>query len=207
MKKIQYVCSIAFMLALGSSLSRAQASQIIPVSATGTGTFNGSPSLLIDDFIPPEYTTWNTAPNVWSNNANPNPQYTIDLGSLYQVEDVTVSVDNNDDYVVQYSIDNLAYSDLFTISSSYGNVPVSPGGMDTMTTIAGDPEYVPEIDFTPVEARYLRIFGTQGDRQYGVGEVMAFGQLKSVPEPTSTLSLVALVTLGAASTLKRKLKP
>ncbi|MCZ8026667.1 MAG: PEP-CTERM sorting domain-containing protein [Microcystis sp. LE19-10.1B] len=36
---------------------------------------------------------------------------------------------------------------------------------------------------------------------------MAFGQLKSVPEPTSTLSLVALVTLGAASTLKRKLKP
>ena len=62
----------------------------------------------------------------------------------------------DDDYVVQYSIDNLAYSDLFTISSSYGNLPVSPGGMDTMTTIAGDPEYVPEINFIPVEARYLR---------------------------------------------------
>jgi hypothetical protein len=29
----------------------------------------------------------------------------------------------------------------------------------------------------------------------------------SVPEPTSTLSLLALGTLGAASTLKRKLKP
>ncbi|MFM6729394.1 MAG: PEP-CTERM sorting domain-containing protein, partial [Microcystis panniformis] len=28
-----------------------------------------------------------------------------------------------------------------------------------------------------------------------------------VPEPTSTLSLLALGTLGAASTLKRKLKP
>jgi hypothetical protein len=29
----------------------------------------------------------------------------------------------------------------------------------------------------------------------------------SVPEPTSTLSLLALGTLGAASTLKRQLKP
>jgi predicted Ser/Thr protein kinase len=29
---------------------------------------------------------------------------------------------------------------------------------------------------------------------------------KKVPEPTSTLSLLALGTLGAASTLKRKLK-
>ena len=96
MKNIQYVCSIAFMLALGSSLSRAQASQIIPVSATGTGTFNGSPSLLIDNSIPPEYTWYNTPGIVSSDNANPNPQYTIDLGSLYQVEDVTVSVDNID---------------------------------------------------------------------------------------------------------------
>ena len=31
--------------------------------------------------------------------------------------------------------------------------------------------------------------------------------IKLVPEPTSTLSLLALGTLGAASTLKRKLKP
>ena len=37
------------------------------------------------------------------------------------------------------------------------------------------------------------------------GEVSADG--KKVPEPTSTLSLLALGTLGAASTLKRKLKP
>jgi hypothetical protein len=29
----------------------------------------------------------------------------------------------------------------------------------------------------------------------------------TVPEPTSTLGLLALGTLGAASTLKRKLKP
>jgi hypothetical protein len=31
--------------------------------------------------------------------------------------------------------------------------------------------------------------------------------LKPVPEPTSTLSLLALGTLGAASTIKHKLKP
>jgi hypothetical protein len=39
-----------------------------------------------------------------------------------------------------------------------------------------------------------------GERYRGIIEV-------STPEPTSTLSLLALGTLGAASTLKRKLKP
>ncbi|MDB9388463.1 PEP-CTERM sorting domain-containing protein [Microcystis aeruginosa CS-583] len=41
-------------------------------------------------------------------------------------------------------------------------------------------------------------------------EVTFDGELlgvQPVPEPTSTLSLLALGTLGAASTLKRKLKP
>ncbi|NCQ92011.1 MAG: PEP-CTERM sorting domain-containing protein [Microcystis aeruginosa LG13-03] len=32
-------------------------------------------------------------------------------------------------------------------------------------------------------------------------------ELRSVPEPTSILGLLALGTIGAASTLKRKLKP
>ncbi len=32
-------------------------------------------------------------------------------------------------------------------------------------------------------------------------------RIKGIPEPTSTLSLLTLITLGAASTLKRKLKP
>jgi hypothetical protein len=46
----------------------------------------------------------------------------------------------------------------------------------------------------------------------GLGEIGSLGVdnvsfAKPVPEPTSTLSLLALGTLGAASTLKRKLKP
>jgi uncharacterized protein YuzE len=52
--------------------------------------------------------------------------------------------------------------------------------------------------------------GTQlilpGNFSYEDG-VKAFAQGTTVPEPSSTLSLLALGTLGAASTLKRKLKP
>ena len=48
------------------------------------------------------------------------------------------------------------------------------------------------LDFTPME-----------------GSLVKAGPLtmKAVPEPNSLLGLVALGTLGAASTLKRKLKP
>ena len=42
----------------------------------------------------------------------------------------------------------------------------------------------------------------------GVGlDNVSYSSSASVPEPTSTLSLLALGTLAAASTLKRKLKP
>jgi len=57
-----------------------------------------------------------------------------------------------------------------------------------------------------VDATYrvlTNILGTSCDDCTGDGPV----KIELIPEPTSTLSLLALGTLGAASTLKRKLKP
>jgi hypothetical protein len=89
---------------------------------------------------------------------------------VYTLDDVLVSVDCNDDYLVEYSLDNLIWTTLFTIDDTF-----------------------PAIDFAPVQARYARISATDGDYRSAVGELRFQGT--PVPEPGS-FSLVALGVLG-----------
>ena len=49
-------------------------------------------------------------------------------------------------------------------------------GMDTISTDPGDPEYVPDLDFFPVEARYIKIYGVEGQDPFAVSELQIFGQ-------------------------------
>ncbi len=62
----------------------------------------------------------------------------------------------------------------------------------------GDPNATPPNSMPPKISKKFKFFNND----------MAFKLLPQsrIPEPTSTLSLLALGTLGAASTLKRKLK-
>ncbi len=169
----------------------AQASPVInAVSASGTGTYNNNPALLINHSTTPEGGAWTSATGVWWYGTA--PQFTIDLGSVYTVDDLLVSIDNNDDYKVEYSANNSSWSGLFSIARSYGEIG---WGMDTMTSIKGDPEYISGIDFAPVEARYLRISATDGDNKYAVSEVEARGTAVPIPAP------VYLVALGLAGLL------
>jgi hypothetical protein len=103
---------------------------------------------------------------------------------------VLVSVDCNDDYLVEYSLDNLIWTTLFTIDDTYGD---TLNGMDTMSSVSGDLQYVAGLDFAPVQARYARISATDGDYRSAVGELRFQGT--PVPEPGS-FSLVALGVLG-----------
>jgi len=172
------IISIAFLTPV------VQAAYITPHSVTGTGSYNNSPDLIIDGYIPEEWTPWTESSNVWWYGTTPT--FTIDLGDIYIIEDITLQVDNNDDYRVQYSLNNSDWDTLFTIDSGFGDVG---WGMDTMTTISGDSEYISEIDFSsPVKARYIRIFAIDGDNMYAVSELDAYGTL--VPEPISSILFV-----------------
>ncbi|MFM6325936.1 MAG: PEP-CTERM sorting domain-containing protein [Microcystis sp.] len=58
----------------------------------------------------------------------------------------------------------------------------------------------------------IQFIGTYSSIEFSVDNPESWhgftvGKLEQIPEPTSTLSLLALGTVGAASTLKRKLKP
>src|SRR5262245_12485611 len=82
--------------ALADGLSRsALADTLIPaISATGTGTFSGSPNLIIDGVLPPRETNYQDPQNVsWAGSA---PQFTIDLGGVFTISSLIADLDNND---------------------------------------------------------------------------------------------------------------
>jgi len=190
MKKI-ILASIWFVLML-PSLSNA--TLIIPSTVSGTGVFNDDVNLINNGVVPTEGTTWTANSTVhWFGTT---PTFTLDFGDLYNVNDVLISVDNNDYLDIDWSNNLLSWTRLFTINRNYGEIG---NGMDTFSTVAGDTEYVAGIDFTTVQARYLRIKATGGDGMYAIGELQAFGsKASSVPEP-STLAIFALGMIGLAS--------
>jgi hypothetical protein len=174
---------------LGVSLfSFANASPITVSSITGSGSYNNSPNLLIDGVIPPEWTDWQAGTNVWWYGTQ--PIFTLDFGSTYNLDDMLIQVDNNDSYGIQYSINGSNWNDLFSILSSAGNVSY---GMDTFTQA--------DITFTPVDARYVRVFATSGDNAYAISEIQAFGSQigtdEEQPNPTPTPEPTSLILLGS----------
>lgn len=200
--------SFALMLILVATDS-ACAGLIVPVSATGTGTFNENPNLLIDGVL-----THRGGGSVSSTTVSwgiPTAVFIIDLGGFYSVENLTIYADNNDDYIFRSSVDGVHYSNLFTFLGADGPQPVHPGGQDILTTDPGFPTSPSGLTtaayvgrgFAPVIARYLELTAAradmpESDETFGVGEVQAFGNVavvSTVPEP-STLTLAALTALG-----------
>lgn len=193
----------------------ANAAPITPVSITGTGTYNNNANLIINGVLPPRNTFWQNAANVWwESNVPPAGVFTIDYGSVYNITSLTIDVDNNDDYRVEFSTDGVTFTNLFDFLASYGPVQPSPGGMDILTTDPafpvlptnpGDlttPSYV-GVSLIPVQARYLRLTALNGDGAYSIGEFQAFGD--PVPEPISLVVFGGLVLGGGLVARKRLL--
>jgi hypothetical protein len=175
MRKIAFRVLAALMLLLGWT-GPAAADYLNPFSAAGYGGYNHSPALIIDTVIPSEGTVWTDSRCVYWNGTA--PYFIIDLGAPYRVQDIVVQVDNNDNYKIDYSTDNISYTNLFTVQIGYGDIG---NGMDTMSTVSGNGEYVPGIDFAQVTARYLKIYATGGDNMYSVSELDAYGSPVPLP--------------------------
>ncbi len=175
-----------------------QATPVSAVSATGTGTFNNSPDMLIDGVLASEGSLWKAGTSVWWSGMSPT--FTIDLGGVVLLEDLLVQVDNNDAYRFEYSENNNTWSSLFDIQVSDGEVG---WGMDTMSTDSQNSEYIASLDFVPVDARYLRVFAIGGDNFYSVSEIQAFAA--PVPEPSTIMLFgLGLLTLAGASYRRQK---
>lgn len=175
-------------------------------SVSGTGDYyvnktlnTGNVSILIDNIIPEEYTYWRDDTVSWYGLTQ---SFTINYGSAVTINELLFSVDNNDSYLVEYSVNGTDWITLFTIYDNQGDVI---SGMDTFSTDATSEEYVSSIDFTSIVAQYIKISAVSGDNKYSVGEIQAYGSTSSpVPEP-STMLLFG-TGLSGLTALSRKRK-
>jgi len=199
MKKITGTTTVlaAALLTLGIT-AVTQAALLTPVSVTGSGSFINI-QYIDDGVFPNESGYWKTNTTYWYGTAS---AFVFDYGDIVTIDDITLSVDNNDSYQVDYSTDNSTWNTLFTISSSIGEIG---WGMDTMSTLSTNPEYQASIDFASVDARYLRIAAIGGDYAYAVGEFQVDGSAgpAPVPEP-ATMFLFGTGLAGLVGARRRK---
>lgn len=93
-------------------------------------------------------------------------------------------------------MDNAICNTLFTIGVADGEIGF---GMDTMSSDLAHPEYIDNIDFASVQARYLRIFSLSGDDKYTAAEIIPEG----VPLPTAAwLAIPVLGWLGSVRLIR-----
>jgi hypothetical protein len=214
MKKV--LLSFAIVLMFASMGSAAPMIAFDDVTAQGSfrewspggSVLHNSWGRVTDGYFPPQWTYWLQDTTHFGREASQG-YLTFDLGGLFSVEDVTLSLDNNDTYYVDYSLDNLAWARLFMVHSSYGpNI----NGTDIFSTVAGHSQYDNRINFGAVDAQYLRIWADygQGDGAYSIGEFQAFGTAlaqedpdpEAVPEPSTMLLLGA--GLAGLALMRRK---
>jgi len=189
-------------------------------SVTGFGTFGtlrpGSVwgpqplapfSSLTDGAMPTVGEQWQTGTVWWDAFPTGAPQTTslaapssrgtfveIDLGSVFALTGLGLSFDNNDAYEVW---GRASAGDDWSLLQTFTCVVNCSFGMENVST--------PSSLASPVSARYLAVTGDFGDAYYSLGEVEAFANVSSVPEPaTFGLLLLGLVGVGGSAVRQRR---
>lgn len=155
-----------------NSYQETEGELIRPRAVEGEGIYNNRIQMLVDGQMPAEGSEWDGELCVhWENTET---FFVFDLGGVFQVNGILLQVDSDDDYQIDYSLNGEEYFPLLAIGVGDGEVE---SGMDTMSTVIDDPENVPGWELSPVEARYIKIYATQGNSAYAVSEVQVFGFL------------------------------
>lgn len=147
-----------------------EADIILPRSVQGEGIYNNEVKILIDGQSPAEGSPWDSPNNIYW--ANTDVFFTLDLGGVFQVTGLLVQVDGNDDYSIDYSLDGIEYIPLIQITEAQGNVA---SGMDTISTLSTDPNYIVDLEFEPVSVRFVKIYATGGDNRFSLSEIQVYG--------------------------------
>ncbi|NOR14356.1 MAG: hypothetical protein GQ544_01495 [Candidatus Aminicenantes bacterium] len=176
------VVAFLFVLTLVSGDSQDEDYILLsPRSVQGDGTYENSLQLLIDGRFVDEQSAWDSEQCVfWQDQ---DTYFVIDLGAEFLIVDILVQVDDNDDYLIEYSLEGSQFIPLFVFYEGYGD---TGDGMDTMSSNPGDPNFASLPERKRVRARFLRLSASSGDGSYALAEVQAYGYpTESEEEPFS----------------------
>ena len=161
----------------------------VPVSeistiGNGNAIKNGA-ALIANGEFPVEGSAWNgDASAYWSGNGK-SKAITFDFGQAFELHDLVLSVDNNDNYLVEVSLDlsHDSWSELIFVPWYRGE---HWSGMETISTVAGDPEYIGEIDLGFFSLAAIDFAEVGAFRCAGEGIALQREELRAQPVPART---------------------
>lgn len=172
----------AAALATATWFAAPAAASTLPTTVSASRTYFGDLAVLTDGVYPADGSFYFTPETVaFGPGLAPSPgaQFTFDFGGAVDLASIAMSVDNNDDYLVQFFNGTDEVGAVFVLADE-GNVP---WGMETFTRGLALGGKVPSAVLT----------ASVGDFLYSVGEVQFDGTPAptAVPEPASWAMMIA----------------
>jgi len=200
---VKSLAALSTAAALMFAGSAAMAAPIPYTASITNGYFGNSLSLLSDGVVPPDYTPWDSATDVWTYDSSSTIRF--DFAAPMRITGMLGAFDNNDDYVFTFYNGATQIGQTAALASD-GFVMVWEGGLETFEGNNGSaPHYYAPFDFSgsPLIATSVVLsIGGDNDSALGIGEVQFFGG--AVPEPASWAMMVGGFALAGLALRRRQ---